>query len=298
MCVTGKIFNIQSFSVQDGPGIRTTVFFSGCHLRCIWCHNPESWKIGSTLRFNMEKCIGCGNCFPICPVQAHTIKDDVHFPDRQKCTACGLCADHCYAGALEITGKEVSAESVANTILNDKTYFANSGGGVTFSGGDCMLQMDFLTELLKRCKENNIHTAVDTSGDFPYEDFQQLLPYTDLFLYDIKASDPVVHKKLTGVDGIRIWQNLTYLSKDKAGLIVRVPCIKGANWEELPFIAERMQELALPAVELLPYHRLGEGKFSMLGQKTRSFEVPSNTEMKEIAALFQKEGRVVRFTEQ
>lgn len=294
----GLVFNIQPFSIQDGPGIRTTVFLSGCNLRCIWCHNPESWEVTSSLRFLAERCIGCGACFSVCPRGAHILEEGVHVLRRERCGNCGQCASHCYAGALELAGRRMTVEEVFSRIEADKGYFQNSGGGATFSGGECMLQPEFLAALLRRCHEAGIHTAVDTAGHVPYEWFRRVLPDTDLFLYDLKAASPEAHKALTGVDGALVWENLERLVDGGAAVIVRVPCIKGANWEELPLVAERLSGIAVPLVELLPYHRLGEAKFEQLGRQAAAFEVPSNEEMEKLAALFEQPDRIVRFVKQ
>ena len=198
--LTGTVFNIQPFSVYDGPGIRTTVFLKGCNLRCAWCHNPESWQRKPQLQFLAEKCIGCGGCFSACPQGVHVLQNGVHLIDREKCIGCGKCADSCFAGALVITGREMTVDQVMSRIQDDALYFQNSGGGVTFSGGECMIQLDFLEELLQRCKQLGIHTAVDTAGHFPFDRYERILPYTDLFLYDIKAFSTETHRELTGVD--------------------------------------------------------------------------------------------------
>lgn len=294
---SGTVFNIQPFSIQDGPGIRTTVFLLGCNLRCKWCHNPESWELEPVLEFSPEKCIGCGACFALCP--AHFLNGEgVHEIDRERCNVCGKCADSCYAGALAITGQEMSAERLLRRIAEDRPYYQDSGGGVTFSGGECMLQIDFLERVLMGCREIGVHTAVDTAGHLPYEWFQRVLPYTDLFLYDLKAAAEEVHRDLTGVGSGRIWDNLARLLSDGAEVIVRVPCIPGANWEELPLIAQRLSALPVKRVELCPYHRLGEGKFAMLGLEGERYTVPTNEEMESLLPLFEKEGRAVTYTKQ
>ena len=287
---TGTIFNIQPFSVYDGPGIRTTVFLKGCNLRCLWCHNPESWKIVPQLQFQEEKCVGCGNCFKICPKGAHQLNSSGHVIDRNLCVGCGLCAQSCYAGALVLTGKKVTTDEVMARLLEDASYFKNSGGGVTFSGGEAMMQLKFLKELLIKCKEAGIHTAVDTAGHFPFEQYQEILPYTDLFLYDIKAYDPETHRRLTGVDNYYILENLPLLLQNGAEVIVRIPCIPDGNWQDMEQIARYLEKLPLKQVELLAYHRLGEGKRKSLGMEMETFPAPSVKEMEALLETFKSKG--------
>ena len=179
----GTIFNIQRFSIYDGPGARTTVFFKGCNLKCKWCHNPESISAKRQLEFYPDKCIGCGKCFAACPNGAHIIGEDGnHIIDREKCTVCGACVDTCYAEALVIVGQTVDAAYVVKSVMTDVPYYEQSGGGVTFSGGECMQQIDFLADIMAQLHEKGIHLAVDTAGNQPWEKFEKILPYADLFL--------------------------------------------------------------------------------------------------------------------
>lgn len=287
---SGTIFNIQPFSIYDGPGIRTTVFFKGCNLRCAWCHNPESWIMSPQLEFLSEKCIGCGACFTACPNNAHTASESGHVIDRSKCKNCGLCAQTCYAGALTMAGRQATSQEIFNRILEDAPYFKNSGGGVTFSGGECMMQLDFLCELLKLCKETGIHTAVDTAGHFPFSSFEKILPWTDLFLYDIKAFDPDTHHKLTGIRNERILENLPLLCEHGANVFIRIPCIPDGNWQDMEQIAEYLKNIPVQKVELLAYHRLGEGKRKSLGMDVVTFRTPSPEEMENLLTLFTDKG--------
>lgn len=288
----GIIFNIQQFSTYDGPGIRTTVFFKGCNLRCIWCHNPESYALKRQLMFYEEKCAGCGNCFRVCPVHAHSVTDEgKHFIDRNACTGCGICCDSCYAGALAIAGKEVTAAEIFRVVERDILYYKNSGGGVTFSGGECMLQPELLKDLLLVCRERSIHTAIDTAGNVPFEAFEKVIPLTDLFLYDVKAADDNVHKKLTGVSNQLILSNLKALSERKCEICVRIPYIPGCNEGEMEGIAEILSPLNIGKVEILPYHRLGESKRAALGmEKEEFFATPSNEELDKVCKIFAEKG--------
>lgn len=274
--VKATIFDIQSDSFVDGPGIRTTVFFKGCNLKCAWCHNPESQSFKPQIMFYKDKCIGCGKCEYICP---YSLK---------KCELCGKCELYCPRDARKIVGKEYTVEEVFAQIIKNKSFFDNSGGGVTFSGGECMLQIDFLYDILKLCKENGIHTAVDTAGNVKWECFEKILPFTDLFLYDIKAYNSETHKKWTGVDNKLILENLSKLLK-KAKVWIRIPIIPNVNDDEkeILLIKEFLINNGYPEkVELLPYHKMGENKFSALGKQAYAFDVPSKETTEKLMQIF------------
>lgn len=270
------IFDIQRNSFVDGPGIRTTVFFKGCNLRCKWCHNPESQSAQKQMMYYKDKCIGCGKCAEVCPNQL------------KKCDFCGKCELYCPADARKICGKEYSVDEVFNEIAKDKMFYANSGGGVTFSGGECMLQIDFLCEILKKCRENGIHTAVDTAGNVPWEYFEKILPYTDMFLYDIKAFSEELHMKGTGVSNKLILENLLQLS-GKCDIIARIPVIGGFNDDkaELCQIAEFLKQVKCIKKESLPYHSMGEHKYDALGMKNKKYSVPCKDKMNEIKKMLE-----------
>ena len=265
------IFDIQRNSFVDGPGIRTTVFFKGCNLRCKWCHNPESQSIQKQMMYYKDKCIGCGKCAEVCPNQL------------KKCDFCGKCEIYCPADARKVCGKEYSVDEIFREIAKDKMFYENSGGGATFSGGECMLQIDFLCEILRKCKENGVHTAVDTAGHVPWECFEKILPYTDMFLYDIKAYSKDLHKQGTGVSNKLILENLLRLS-GKCDIIVRIPVIGGFNGDkaELRQIAEFLKKIKCIKKELLPYHSMGEHKYDALGMEHKNYSVPDMEEIKEI----------------
>ena len=271
------IFDIQRNSYVDGPGIRTTVFFKGCNLRCAWCHNPESQSAVPQMMFYKNKCTGCGKCKEKCPYSL------------EKCDLCGRCTIYCPHDARDICGKEYTVEEVLCEIVKDKAFYGNSGGGVTFSGGECMFQIDFLTEILKACKENGIHTAVDTAGHVPYERFEQILPYTDLFLYDVKCFDSEKHKKYTGVGNELILENLKKLLATDKPIWVRIPIIGAVNdtEEELQSIKKYICSYKKPEkIELLPYHAMGEHKYAAIGKEAQSFSVPSEEKMKQFKDIF------------
>ena len=234
--LTATVFDIQRNSYVDGPGIRTTIFFKGCNLRCAWCHNPESQSAVPQMLFYKNKCTECGKCKEKCPNAL------------EKCEFCGMCTIFCPHNAREICGKEYTVDEVLREILKDKSFYKNSGGGVTFSGGECMLQIEFLTEILRGCKENSIHTAVDTAGHLPYERFEQIIPCTDLFLYDVKCINSDKHKQYTGVGNELILENLKKLLATGTPLWIRIPIIPTVNdtEEELQRIKEYIFSFGSP----------------------------------------------------
>lgn len=269
----GTIFDIQHFSVHDGPGIRTTVFLKGCNLRCAWCHNPESQNAKTELMIRRSSCIGCGACILQCGRKARILSGEELIYMRERCTECGKCVQVCYTDTLKMTGRELSAEQVVDEVTKDIHLYQNSGGGVTFSGGEAMLQLDFLEEVLSRCKALGIHTAVDTAGDVPWEHFQRILPYTDLFLYDLKCMDPETHRKFTGKENDRILANLEKL-KFAGNIWIRIPCLQGVNdsEEEIRRYGSFLENPGnIRRVELLPYHSYGENKYQMLDRTVPSF---------------------------
>ena len=272
------IFDIQRNSYVDGPGIRTTVFFKGCNLKCAWCHNPESQNPKREMLFYKDKCIGCGKCKEKCP------------NSLEKCDFCEKCTIFCPRDAREICGKEYIAEELLKIILKDKAFYDASGGGVTFSGGECMLQVDFLEEILRLCKENGIHTAVDTAGHVSFEAFERVLPYTDLFLYDVKCFDGEKHKRFVGVSNDRILENLAKLFSADARILIRIPVIPSVNdsEEEMQAIAAFLRSAGNPfGVELLPYHSMGEHKYEALGKEATLFAVPSEEKMATLRKIFE-----------
>ena len=275
--LTATIFDIQRNSYVDGPGIRTTVFFNGCNLRCAWCHNPESQSPKPQMMFYKNKCTGCGKCKEKCPNHL------------ESCELCGKCTLYCPHDAREICGKEYTVDEVMREILKDKVFYENSGGGVTFSGGECMLQIDFLEEILKACKENGIHTAVDTAGCVPFEYFERILPCTDLFLYDVKCFDSEKHKQYTGVGNELILENLKRLLATDKSVWIRIPIIPTVNdtGEEIRSIRSFLLFCGTPEkVELLPYHAMGEHKYAALGKATQAFSIPSEEKMMRLKKIF------------
>lgn len=262
----GLLFDIQRASIVDGPGFRTTVFFKGCNLHCAWCHNPESQSHFPQLLFYSDRCIHCGLCKSICPNML------------KQCTLCGLCAKICPQEARSLCGTEYTVEEVMKKIVSDRLFYQTSGGGVTFSGGECMLQLEFLKALLLTCKKEKLHTAIDTAGAVSWESFEQVIPYTDMFLYDVKSMNSECHKQFTGVPNEHILSNLANLLHTGKRIWVRVPIIPGINdtIEEMLMLRNFLLSNGYPEkVELLPYHRLGENKWKALGKKVPTFEPPS-----------------------
>jgi pyruvate formate lyase activating enzyme len=358
--VTGTTFDIKKFSIHDGPGIRTTVFFKGCPLRCVWCHNPEGQKTSAEIMFFPDRCTSCGTCVSICPNQAAIVKDVNHessgiHPNqaiirkdgdyeitgagpgqsvvlkegrnrkggdgpgmntvpanqaitlkagspkmdgvhvgqamlledrgpegnrgyeihtlRKECIACGACVEACPRGAREVAGKVVASDELIGEIMKDVVFYDSSGGGVTFSGGEPLLQPDFLLALLKECKEREIHTAVDTCGFAKWETLSAIIPYADLILYDLKCMDSDMHFELTGRGNEAILENLRRLSKAKCNVTVRFPLIPGINdnEENITSMGEFLSSLRhggrLPQVDILPYHKMGLDKYLRLGRE-------------------------------
>jgi pyruvate formate lyase activating enzyme len=262
------VFNIERFAIHDGTGIRTTVFLQGCQLRCQWCANPESQTVGPKLMFLKDKCTGCGRCIPVCPHHAITLKDGKAVIDREKCTACGRCVKACLNEARSISGKLMELQEIHDTILRDRDYYEETGGGVTFSGGEPVLQADHLEPLLKQLREEKIGIAFETCGSAPLKNYQLLAPYASQWLFDIKSLQKEVLKQYTGADLDVILTNLKYLSSyDPARITIRVPVIPGVNntMEDMQRLADLMKAYSLQKVDLLPYHTLGLTKYRQLG---------------------------------
>lgn len=273
---TGNIFNIQHFSLDDGPGIRTTVFFKGCPLDCEWCHNPEGKAYDSEISFSADRCHMCRKCETVCPENAHSIIDNKHIIDREKCKKCKLCSDICVFNALKIIGKKYTVDEVMEEVLKDALFFGTDGG-LTLSGGEPFLQYDFLSDLLKSAKGKGINTAIETSG-YTIRDLQEISHYVDLWLYDIKILDDDLHKQHTGVSNKQILKNLFYLDNIGAKIVLRCPIIPGINmnnkhFEELAVIVNRLKNVE--AIHIEPYHPLGISKSEQLGKnqtyKNRDF---------------------------
>lgn len=266
----GNIFDIQRFCVHDGPGIRTTVFFKGCPLRCIWCHNPESQCPAVSLAYYADKCISCGSCVQACPNNCHFYEGEKHIFNRRKCIACGKCASVCPAGALEFLGRVENVTNIMTEVERDKTFYRNSGGGLTVSGGEPLAQREFLIALLQEAKKREIHTCIETCGFATKDTILEVAKCTDIFLFDIKETDSKRHEAYTGVPFIPIMENLALLNSICAKIILRCPIIPGINMrtthlEEIARIASSLDNLL--EVNIMPYHLLGNNKYDALDMK-------------------------------
>lgn len=293
----GLIFDIRKFSLHDGPGIRTTVFFKGCPLTCWWCHNPESQFPGPEMMLWESRCIRCGACVTTCAVEAITSSGENgslrYITDRDTCTVCGSCEAVCAADAREMIGRRMTVSEVMAEIERDAVFFEESGGGVTFSGGEPLAQRSFLSDLLRACKEREIHTAVDTSGYTPWKALDSIRDNTDLFLYDLKLMDDARHRQFTGAPNGLILHNLRALSERNHRIIIRVPVIPGINDDaaNLHALAEFAADLPhLERVDLLPYHASAQGKYERLGRPYHLPDTltPSDERMDEIKDLLEQ----------
>lgn len=265
----GVIFDIKRFSTDDGPGIRTTIFFKGCPLNCLWCHSPESINRGKELLLFKNKCIGCKRCVEVCSNDAQIITSKERSVDRTKCNSCGKCVEVCPVGALKMAGEEYSLEELYNVIEEDRCFYNNStDGGVTFSGGEVLLQYDFLYEILKKCKETGIHTVVDTSGYASWNILKNIAKVTDLFLYDLKHMDSKKHREYTGVPNEIILDNLKNLSGLGSKIWVRAPMIPGYNATEENFIemANFLSKINVDKISLLNFNTSAGSKYNWINK--------------------------------
>lgn len=291
---SGVVLNVMSFSTRDGPGIRTTVFLKGCPLNCLWCHNPESQKPRPELMLRPNLCIGCGACLEVCPEDAVLQEDGVMVTLFTRCTACGECVAVCCTNARELVGETMDVKTVMRRIHRDIPFFDESNGGVTFSGGEPFMQPDFLLALLKECRRQELHTAVDTSAYTSWTVLDRVREWVDLFLIDVKSMDEMQHKCMTGVSNTPILANVKQLVELGHNVLIRVPLVPGVNAdaESMRLLGRFCQSLAHPVpVELLPYHRSGVEKYRRLGRNYDLEEVIPLTEeeVKSLADILREE---------
>lgn len=263
------IFDVKHYAIHDGPGIRTTIFFKGCPLRCLWCANPESQATGPEVFYAQSHCTLCGECAKVCPNGAIQMDGETRTYDRCQCGGCGRCVQVCPSDALELCGTVVDERSLWERIKDDRAFWDHSGGGVTLSGGEPLIQYEFVSQFLSRCKDNYVHTAIETCGHVPESNLREVLPHVDLFIFDFKAEDAALHKRLIGTSNHRIKTNLATILSKPVDILIRMPLIPGLN--DAPaalravggFLAK-----ARPGVrfELLGYHRLGISKYDRLGK--------------------------------
>lgn len=269
MTVRGTVFNIQRFSIHDGPGIRTTVFLKGCTNNCFWCHNPEGVKRQAEPEFDPRKCMGCGTCVSVCPASALCLNAGKVQYDKDKCTYCLACTKACVTGACRCSAREVTVQEVMEEVMEDRNAYRDSGGGVTLSGGEPLMQARFCVGILRQAKDQGVHTAIETAGNVRWQAVESVLPYTDLVLMDLKHLDDSVHRRVTGVSNRVILSNASRLAAAKGGFQVRfrTPVVPGVNDEEgeLTKIAAFVKGLGTDGLTLIPFHTLAEYKYGLLG---------------------------------
>lgn len=292
----GLVFDIQHYAIHDGPGIRTIIFMKGCPLDCPWCHNPESKSVKPEFMWWPDKCIGCKACVKACSQGAIDFKTSLKI-DENKCVGCGNCVNACYSEALESVGKNMTVDEVIDEISKDSIFYEESSGGVTFSGGEPLMQPSFLYNLLVACKSKNIHTAVETCGYANSDVVLRIKDYVDLFLYDIKIMDENLHEKFTGVKNNLILNNLKLLKgKD---VIIRFPLIPGINDDltQIQFLGESISKLGFKTLDILPYHKAGSEKLKRLNTSKTPFyitTVPSEDLINNVTSILEKFNLMVK----
>ena len=310
MSTTEAVFNIQRFSLHDGPGIRTTVFLKGCSMHCYWCHNPEGQKATPELRYYPDRCLACGQCILACPNHAHELRDGVHIFLRELCMVNGTCVETCFPQALQLDSRFMTIEQIMEELLRDTPFYEASGGGVTLSGGEPALAREFSLELLRQCKRRGLHTAIETCGECDWASLAMLLPATDLVMMDLKQMAPEKHRNATGRWNVRILENAQRLAITDRPIIFRTPVVPGINdlAEDIGQLASFIRDLiesrkqqsgtsngmASISYELLPFHKLASGKYASLGleYKASSLEPPTKAKMEELVDVARSYGIV------
>lgn len=291
--LTGLVFDIQRYSIHDGPGIRTTVFLKGCPLRCLWCQNPESIRGGRDILFDQEKCAECGMCEKVCEENAIDLKSEKRV-NRERCTYCGECTDNCYAGALRMAGELMTVDEVLREVKKDLAFYRRSGGGMTLSGGEPMMHPAFSRAILKGCQNVEIHTCIETSGFASWTAFEEVLPYTDLILYDLKVMDPEKHEEFIGASNDLILENAERLIREDIDLEFRMPLIPSYNSsdENIAKTSKFLNKLERQRIHILPYHSLAVTKYRQLGKDypLSNVERPSDDLIEETKKKFEDNG--------
>lgn len=289
---TGIIFNIQKFSLNDGPGIRTVVFFKGCPLRCSWCANPESQEIRPQILWNSEKCLRCNTCVKSCPNSAVKNSGGTITINSQLCSCPErkICVEKCPAHALTVEGEEKTVDEIIQVVMQDKDFYEESGGGVTLSGGEVMMQAEFAIELLKALKERKIHTAIETTGFVSSEKFSRVIEFIDLILFDIKHWNETKHKKGTGVSNNQIFRNMKLAIETGKDILFRLPVIPNYNnsLDDAKGFVNRLKEIGARKVQLLPFHQFGENKYKSLGREYKFSNVKAlhSEDLQEFQKIF------------
>jgi glycyl-radical enzyme activating protein len=291
---TAIISDMQHFSTGDGPGIRTTIFLKGCNLHCEWCHNPETMSGLLSLMFYENLCTKCGNCEKVCPNGVHQFVGEKHALNRKLCSLCGECIMHCKSGALKQCGKELSVDEIMEYILEDKDFYKISGGGVTISGGEPLLQADFCTAIAIMCKANDINVIIDTAGDVEYSAFEKVIPFVDSIYLDLKGASNKDYLSKTGGNFERIYENLISLMVQKCNVVIRIPIIPGYNDTKAycSYLASLVVKAGVHEVNLLPFHRLGSSKYNAMGIQFLCSQLmpPSKELMNELVDVFSSAG--------
>lgn len=305
---TEIVFNIQRFSLHDGPGIRTTVFLKGCAMSCFWCHNPEGQNPRPEIRFHAERCIHCGQCVIACPNHAHEMRDGVHVFVRDRCNLSGDCVETCYSQALQLEGRAMTVDEVMKEVLFDKPFYESSGGGLTLSGGEPALSKEFAREILERCKENDLHTAIETCGEVPWSSLEAILPFTDLIMMDLKQLGVGKHQQVTGHSNSRILENARRLALTDKPVIFRTPVVPTVNDTEeaigeIAAFIRTLTELrrerfttmngnAGIRYELLQFHKMAADKYAGLGKEYQAATLapPTKEKMNELTTIAQRSG--------
>ena len=291
------VVNVQKYSIHDGQGIRTSIFFKGCMLKCWWCHNPEAQAFNRELMFDPGKCTGCGFCIKACEHNAiHISEEGLAVTDKSKCTTCGKCIDYCPKEAREVVGETYTVDELVKIALEDRQFYDRTGGGVTISGGEVMLMnIEYIEELCRRLHFEGVNICVDTCGYAPLENYRRLLPFVDMWLYDVKTLDEEKHKKYIGQSNDVILRNLEFLAQNGAHINIRIPTVHPVNDDDESMMATinyLKEKVGITPVNLLPYHTTGSSKYTRLGRPypAKDLEVPSDERMEHLKQMFLDNG--------